>query len=140
MANPSVKKSIQEKAKSIRDLLGKRCLFCVASLAEEEETDWESSFVPLPICETCYNKYDLIGGLEEEIKEKGQSTRAKNFIELVNKFFANKCFFCERDYDDKTMEVEVILGGERKAPFFNLCQSSCFQRYEIISKWENSLT
>lgn len=133
MVNPLVKKTIQEKVEWIRTLLGKRCLFCESSLSgSEDEEVWENQFPPLPICEICYDKYDFIGRLKEKINESGESTKTKGLIEAVSQFFANKCFFCEKDYKPSKEEQKSIT-------IFVLCQSSCSQRYKMITKWEKTL-
>jgi hypothetical protein len=59
------------------------------------------------------------------MKKSGKNTKANQLIELVNDFFANRCFFCERGYNP---------GKEKMVALFNLCQSSCSQRYKIIAK------
>lgn len=116
--------AISDDVKKIKKALGNRCFFCENTLEEKEPKD----VFFLTFCEICYNKYHLNKELNEKL-ENGNGTKLKESIRIIKEIFANRCFFCERDYDPK---IDGQSNSEELNFLFSLCQTSCSRKYKII--------
>lgn len=102
----------------LKKSLGWYCIFCNVPFRGKKVNQKE--LMTLPICGLCLSRYRVISDRNITLTQK----------ELINNWFSNHCYLCEKQ---QTESLGSING-------FSLCKSSCYQRYQVVSGWEEKKT
>ena len=122
-----ITEQIQVKINWLKKSLSYACVFCGYKMSERYRG---RVLMDLPICSLCLDRYNMI-------RNKDITLRQKQFL---NNWFAGKCYLCERTVVGCSSQKDVKEELKKTDQGFKLCQSACYQRFKMISGWQDKNT
>lgn len=143
----TINDSLKKRTDLLKNFLDNRCYFCENEFEIASGISLRAEVATLPLCKTCFFKHNLNRQLIKQKNEEGkESYWFKECIDIVSKFYRNRCYFCENNVsetDKENINVEKKKSADQKEHvweiLFEICNSSCWSKFQMLELWDRRM-